>query len=204
MKNQAKIYSIAINFLIDYWGRYSNLDDWHMEWIQQYVRVRVLKKGELLYIEGESQSRVFIVMEGLLFRNILRKDNKCRIMSVLVEGMATITSKHLFSATPSIGDIVTARSRNVIIEIPNRPLLALLGQSEAVNTLINVFSNKEKHQSNLLLLVMLESDFYKRYLLFARLLPELHQILMHQEVADLLGFSLSSVKRYHKRWLWEE
>ena len=124
MKNQAKIYSIAINFLIDYWGRYSNLDDWHMEWIQRYVRVRVLKKGELLYIEGESQSRVFIVMEGLLFRNILREDNKCR--------------------------------------------------------------------------------FYKRYLLFVRLLPELHQLLMHQEVADLLGFSLSSVKRYHKRWLWEE
>ena len=64
-----------------------------------------IKKGELLYYEGDNSKIVYLVNKGAIGR--VTQDNlsgKRQIMTVALNGMALMTTNHLYSDTPSKGN----------------------------------------------------------------------------------------------------
>lgn len=115
--------------------------------------------------------------------------------------MALMTTKHLYSSTPSQGDIIVLQPNSIILAIPYRAIKEFREQEPCLNTLINIIANKKKEQFAKMRLIPYTHGMFETYRYFADHLPELHRILTHQEVADLLGISLSTVERSSKKWL---
>lgn len=197
MKKKIRINNPGLQFLIQYWQRYCTLDDWHVEWTRNNILVRnKLRKGDPLYLEGEKQRNVYLVARGLLARVMYDEERENRkILSIATPGMALMTTSHLFSRTPSKGDIVVLRSGTLVIEVPYNHILQFKEQEPHLNTLISVLNYKKKKQISSLLDVMREQDPFARYLLFASHLPDLAIILTQIEQAQLLNISRKTVQR---------
>src|SRR5690606_22014299 len=121
-----------------------------------------------------------------------------QILSVALPGMALLTTDHLYSRTPSKGDIVVLRSNSTIIEIPYRAIKDFKEREPHIDTLIDVLGNKKRKQLARLRSVTHGHKPYLCYRHFVTQMPELFQTLKHAEVADLLGISLSTVLRGYK------
>jgi CRP-like cAMP-binding protein len=100
-----------------------------------------------------------------------------------------------------VGDIIVLRPDTLIIQIPYNAVLAFKEQEPQLNTLIAVLTNKNKKQMSALSRIMHEREPFRRYLLFANDMSQIHRNLTHTETAEILGISLSSSQRYYKRWL---
>ncbi|NGF56526.1 Crp/Fnr family transcriptional regulator [Parapusillimonas sp. SGNA-6] len=186
-------------FLISYWSRYCTLEPWHTDWAKQHIRVPdSLRKGQALYLEGERQKNVYLVARGLLARVRYNDKGKRQILSVALPGMALMTTDHLYSRTPSKGDIVVLRSNSIIIEIPYRAIKDFKEREPHIDTLIDVLGNKKRKQLARLRSVTHGHKPYLCYQHFITQMPDLFQTLKHAEVADLLGISLSTVLRGYK------
>lgn len=193
----------GLRFLLHYWSRYCELQPWHIDWARRYIQVLpLLRKHQTLYLEGEKQKYVYLVVQGLLARVTMDPDSgKRKILSVALPGMALMTTPHLYSSTPSTGDIVVLRPKTTVVQIPYRAILEFKEQEPHIDTLIDILSNKKKKQMTVSSRILHERDPFTRYLLFAKDMPEIHRILMHGETAEILGISLSSAQRYYKYWL---
>lgn len=203
MKKKIRINNPGLQFLIQYWQKYCTLDDWHVEWARNNILVRnKLRKGDPLYLEGEKQRNVYLVARGLLARVMYDEERENRkILSIATPGMALMTTSHLFSRTPSKGDIEVLRPNSLIIEIPYKAIRDFNEQETQLNTLINVINNKKISQIKTLLKIRLEQDLLRRYISFAVEMSEWHSILSHVERGQILGISTSSAQRFYKIWL---
>ena len=190
----------GLRFLLQYWQRHCTLEPWHTDWARMHIRVPdSLRKGQTLYTHGEKQKNVYLVARGLLAR--VRYDDRGRrqILSVALPGMALMTTDHLYSRTPSKGDIVVLRSNSTIIEIPYRAVLEFKEHEPQLNTLMDILTNKKKKQMTAVSRIMHEADPFTRYQLFAHDMPDLQSTLTQIEQADLLGIGKNTVQRaqYH-------
>lgn len=189
-------------FLLQYWQRHCTLEPWHTDWARRHIRVPdSLRKGQPLYTHGEKQKNVYLVARGLLARVRYDDRGKRQILSIALPGMALMTTDHLYSGTPSDGDIVALRSSSLVVQIPYPAIVAFKEQEPQLNTLLSILTNKKKKQMTALSRILRESNLATRYLLFAKEMPELHRILTHDERAEIIGISLSSAQRYYKYWL---
>lgn len=191
----------GLRFVLHYWQKYCELDPWHVQWAKQHIRVlNKLAKNEVLYYEGEKQKYVYLVARGLLARVRYQDDSyKRQILSVALPGMALLSSTHLYSRSPSRGDIIVLRPNTLIIQIPYVAILAFNQQEPQLNTLINVLTNKKKKQLSLLRIMTSIAQYDQRYEWFAHNMRELAIQLTLQETADLLGMSLSTIKRLRNK-----
>jgi CRP-like cAMP-binding protein len=201
MKKNIRKNNRGLRFLLQYWQRYCTLEDWHTDWAKRHIHVLSKRKGDILYYDGEKQKRVYLVAKGLLARVRYDDSGKRQILSVALPGMALMTTEHLYSDTPSVGDIIVLRPDTLIIQIPYNAVLAFKEQEPQLNTLIAVLTNKNKKQMSALSRIMHEREPFRRYLLFANDMSQIHRNLTHTETAEILGISLSSSQRYYKRWL---
>lgn len=191
----------GLRFLLQYWQKYCTLDDWHTQWARRYIRVRSkCRRYDSLYAEGERQKNVYIVARGLLARVRYGDRDKRQILSVALPGMALLTTDHLYSHTPSKGDIIVLRSNALVVEISYRAILEFNEQDPQLHTLMSVLTNKKKKQINTLRQISLHQKPSDTYPLFAKEMREVHQILTNQECADLLGISIDTVRRAKKKW----
>lgn len=197
MKKKIRINNPGLQFLIQYWQRYCTLDDWHVDWARNNILVRnKLRKGDPLYLEGEKQRNVYLVARGLLARVMYDEERENRkILSIATPGMALMTTSHLFSRTPSKGDIEVLRPNSLIIEIPYKAIRDFNEQETQLNTLISVLSNKKKNLIIKLLHAKHKSKPFEVYLDYTTHIPELQKILTNQESAQLLGISIDTVYR---------
>lgn len=193
----------GLRYLIDFWSKYCVLEKWHVEWARTHIRVPIgLHKGDPLYLEGEPQKIVYLVARGLLGRvqdSIPPDDEshpmKRQIVSIATPGMALMTTHHLYSDTPSKGDIVVMRPDTLVIEIPYMAIKIFKEQESPVDTLIDILGNKKKKQLVQLRLATHGLKPFESYLYFAEEMPELQRTLTNQEAADLLGISVDTVYR---------
>lgn len=193
----------SLGYLIDFWSKYCVLEKWHVEWARMHLHIPSgLRKDEVLYAEGEHQSNVYLVTKGLLARiQVDTATDKRKIFSIALPGMALMTTDHLYSATPSIGDITVLRSNSLVIKIPYQAIKAFKENEQHIDTLIDVLGNRKRKQIMVLRRVTHGLKPFESYLHFADEIPELHRILTNQECADLLGISIATVKRANKTWI---
>lgn len=187
----------GLRFLIDYWQKYCTLDDWHINWARRYLTVMPrLRKGDQLYRTGEPQQYVYFVVRGMLGRTQdLPDSDKRQLLSIALPGMALMTTAHLYSPTPSQGDITVLHPQTIVIQMPYRVIKDFKTQEPQLNTLISVLANKKTKQMSALSWIMHEQDPVARYLLFARHMSDLETVLTQQEQAELLGISKNTVQR---------
>lgn len=194
----------GLRFLIDLWSRHCPLEPWHVEWARSHVQVSALSRGDELYLEGERQQQVYLVTQGMLGRVLYRlppedddRPMKRHILSVALPGMALMTTHHLYTDSPSRGDIVSLRSHTRVIQIPYRSILDFKEQEPHIDTLIDILSNKKRKQLSKLREISAGVPPFERYLHFAEEMPELHEVLTQKEIAELLGISKTTIQSAH-------
>lgn len=193
---------MAFRYLMDFWSKYCPLEDEHALWVLQHATPLHLDSREYLYLSGQKQKNLYFVVRGLLARiEFDQHSDKRRILSIALPGMATMSTGHLYSHTPSHGDIVALRSNTDVLRFPYTALKEGKVKDTRIDTLIDVLNNKEKKYLSVLRRACMSNIPYRRYLQFAEHMPELRRILTHSECADLLGISLSTVHRAQKKWL---
>lgn len=197
MKKKIRINNPGLRFLANYWEKYCTLSDWHEEWARNNITVHSkIQRNATLCYEGDKQRNVYLVARGLLARVMYNEERENRkIHSIATPGMALMTTSHLFSLTPSKGDIEILRSNTLIIEIPYRAIREFNEQEPQLNTLISVLSNKKKNLIIKLLHAKHKRKPFEVYLDYATYIPELQKILTNQESAQLLGISIDTVYR---------
>lgn len=192
----------GLRFFLQYWQKYCTLEGWHIAWARQHIYVLpYLERGQSLYYEGDKQKYIYLVADGMLARIGHNRRGTRLIYSVATPGLAMMTTAHPHSRTPSKGDIIALRSKTLVIQIPYRAIIDFKPQDPHISTLNHILLAKKKKQISTLSRIMHEQEPLARYFLFADEMPELHRNLSHVEVAEILGISLSSAKRYHKLWL---
>lgn len=191
----------GLRFLLQYWQKYCRLDPWHVQWAKQHIVVQnKLPKGTILYNEGEKQKVVYLVVRGLLARVSYHGDGyKRQILSLALPGMALMTTSHLYSPSPSIGNIIVLQAQTTLVEIPYKAILHFKEQEPQLNTLLGVLTNKKKKQLSFLRIMTSIPRQDKRYDWFAHNMGEFATQLTLQEMADLLGTSLSTIKRLRNK-----
>lgn len=199
MKKTIRTNNPGLRFLIDFWSKYCPLEPWHTEWTRTRVKVQgELKKNHCLYLQGEAQKNVYLVTKGMLARADYDPDTgKRRILSVALPGMALMTTSHLYSGTPSVGDIVVLRPNSRVVEIPYRSILEFKEKEPHIDTLINVLGNKKRKQMMALRITTHGTKPFESYLRFIDELPELHETLTQKETAQLLGISKTTIQSAH-------
>lgn len=186
----------GIRFLIKLWSKYSKLEDYHLEWAQNQIRfLHGLKKDHLLYYQGEQRKDIYIVIKGLVGRVLENSAiGKRQILSVGTPGMGLMTTNHLYSSTPSKGNIVILHSGTQVIQLTYRSIFELRQIDKDADILINVFTNKKKEQISTLRRISLERAAFDKCLIFAEELPNLYRLLTQQEIADILNISRRTVQ----------
>lgn len=186
----------GLRLLLALWSKHVPLTAWHEAWASANVRIRRgFRRQDVLYEEGQRQKNIYLAIEGLLARVSFDPSNGRRqILSVALPGMALMTTDHLYSSTPSKSDICILRSNTIVVQIPYAAIKNFYEQEPNLSTLINVIGNKKKKQLAALRRISLDPHPVSACTQFLRDMPELHQVLTQQEIADLLGISRSSVQ----------
>lgn len=203
MKRSIRKNNPAFHFLLQFWQKHCRLEKGHVDWAKQHIYILdKVRKEETLYLDGDKQKNVYFVARGLLARvHDDTETGKRQLWSIALPGMALMTTKHLYSHTPSSGDIIVLRPGTLVIQIPYWAILEFKEQEPQLNTLIGILTNKKYKQMTALSIILRETDLYTRYVAFADDMPELHRVLTHGETAEITGISLSSAQRYYKHWL---
>lgn len=201
-KTKIKKRHLAYPFLVQYWSEHCTLKAWHEYWILKHVQVlTLLKKHDELYLTGAKDKSVYLVFRGALGVVKPNKQGRNRISHIALPGMALMTRMDLDNGKPLSCHIVVLAAKSIILEIPFKAITAFKKQEPSIATLAQVIGQKEKEQLARLRLLDSEGRGYPAYCYFMEHLPELRGILTNQEVADLLGVSISTIERYSKKWL---
>lgn len=178
--------------LLDFWGRYQSLDNFHYQWAKDHLKIIFVKRHEVLEL---SASTSYFVAKGLLAR--VEEDPltlKRKIMSLALPNMALLCTVHLYSQHIQPGKLVALRS-GILVSLPHTALRQFQADEKSIDTLIDIFSNKEKRQLALLREATMGFSPFDRYLNFARLLPEIKAVTTQIEQADLLNISRDTVQQ---------
>lgn len=186
----------SYQYMVRFWSKYCELEDIHLQWLKKHADIRSnLKRGQVLHFDGDPQKIVFIVTKGLVGRvTESEKTGKRKIISVGIPGMALMTTKHLYSSSPSIGSLIVLRSGTEIVSFKYRSILEFRIIERNTDILIGVFTNKKKEQLNAFRRIALEESAFDKCLLFTKEFPLFFQILSHQEIADILSISKRTVQ----------
>lgn len=187
--------------LLAFWKKHCALEMHHIEWIKENIEIiKPLSKGDIIYLEGQVQKYVYFVSRGAIARIIYDSNYKMHILSIALPEMALMSTAHLFSSTPSAGNIIALHSNTRIIKIPYKALKNVQQDLPEVSTLISILSNKKKKQLAQLRILSSISSTMDRYLYFAENMKNLKTSLTHKEAAQLLGISLNSIYRALIKW----
>lgn len=187
--------------LLAFWKKHCALEMHHIEWIKENIEInKPLSKGDIIYLEGQKQKYVYFVSRGAIARTIYDSNYKTHILSIALPEMALMSTAHLYSATPSAGNIIALHSNTRIIKIPYKALKHVQQDFPEVNTLISILSNKKKKQLAQLRILSSISSTIDRYLYFAENMKNLKASLTHKEAAQLLGISINSIYRALIKW----
>lgn len=185
----------GLQHLLNFWGKYHLLDNFHQQWAADHLKPVRVKRGDILMPSVNSIGMSYFVATGLLAR--VEEDTetgKPKIISIAIPGMALMSTYHLYTIRAQPGKITALRS-GIIVTIPHLALRQFHEHEKSIDTLIDVLSNKKKRQLVLLRQVMLLRSAFERYLSFVHLLPEIKALTTQIEQANLLGISRHTVQQ---------
>ena len=186
--------------LLRFWKKHCLLEKWHIDWLKQNIEViPALSKDEILYLEGERQKNLYFVSRGALARIRYDSNYKIYILSLALPEMAMMSTAHLYSHTPSIGNIIVLRSNTRVVRISYKAIKSVQHIPE-MNTLISILNNKKKKQLAQLRILSTINSATDRYLYFIKNLKDLKTQITHKEVVQLLGISKASIFRATNTW----
>src|SRR5690606_28345188 len=110
----------GFRLLLDFWSKYCALASYDIAWARDHACIIRVKRGQVLHRDGDRRRMVFLVCEGLLARvqYIVFEDRiKRKITSIAIPHLSLTSTSHLYSHTPTRGDIVALRS-GIAIAIP--------------------------------------------------------------------------------------
>jgi len=178
-----------------FWRRYHPLDNFHYQWVKDHLKILVVKRGEVLEPQGHASEISYFVAKGILARaDDDPNTGKRKIMSLALPNMALMTTVHLHSHSIRPGNIIALRP-GIIIALPHSVLRRFQEYEKSVDTLVDVFCNKEKRQLILLQQLLRECSSFERYLNFIQLMPEIRAVTSQTEQAALLDISRNTIQR---------
>jgi len=187
--------------LLAFWKKHCAIEMHHIEWIKENVEIlKPLSKGDIIYLEGQKQKDVYFVCQGAIARVIYDLNFKMHILSIALPEMALMSTAHLFSHTPSVGNIIALHANTRIIRIPYKALKRVEQDIPEINTFISILNNKKKKQLAQLRILSSISSTMNRYLYFAENMKILKANLTHKDAAQLLGISINSIYRALNKW----
>jgi len=134
--------------LLAFWKKHCAIEKWHIDWLKENIEVhQYLPKGEIIHLEGERHKYIYFVCRGAVARIRYDTNYKIHILSLALPEMALMSTSHLYSSTPSKGNIIALHSRTSIIKIPYTAITAIPYEIPEIQTLINILSNKKKSNS---------------------------------------------------------
>lgn len=185
----------GFKLLFEFWGRYHTLENFHRQWAKDHLKVVIVRRGDLLGSSFSPAEASYFVAEGLLARiEEEPHSGKRKIMSIAPPNMALMNTRHLHSHHLHPSKIIALRS-GIIVTLSHKVLREFQVLEKSVDTLIDIFGNKEKRQLALLREATLGYPPFDRYLNFERLLPEIRAVTTQQEQADLLDISRNTVQQ---------
>ena len=185
--------------LLKFWEKHCCLDKWHIDWLKQNIEIiKPLPKGEIVYVEGERQKSIFFVCRGALARIVYDTNQNMHILSIALQEMALMSTTHLFSSTPSSGNITALHPNTRIIKIPYSSIINYIHEVPEISTLFNILNNKEKKQLFQLRYLSSIKNPIDRYLYFNDNLKELKNSITNIQAAQLLGISIATIIRAQK------
>ncbi|WP_153846075.1 cyclic nucleotide-binding domain-containing protein [Sphingobacterium paramultivorum] len=185
-----------------YWKKFHpELGEFHKNWLLKNGQVRPMVKGETVVAAEDRQSAIYIVLAGLLVKQrYCPHRNRYNIMNVALPHMGIFTTIHFYSKSPALGDISCLRS-GLLLKIPYKAIIPYRQNETAIDTLVNLLINKQKHQLDHLRVMGSIPNVTERYFYFADYLPHLYSALNIREQSDLLLISESSVHRAKRLYL---
>src|SRR5690606_36994704 len=116
-----------------------------------------------------------------------------KITSIAIPHLSLTSTSHLYSHTPTRGDIVALRS-GIAIAIPYEAIVDFKESEPTIETLTDVLTNRKKRQLETYLKVIHSTSPFQRYLLFDQLMPEIRSVTSQNEQADFLEISRRTVQ----------
>lgn len=185
----------GLKLFFAFWRKYHELDNFHYQWAKDHLKVLVVKRGEVLEPPGHTSEVSYFVATGLLAR---AEDDpatgKRKITSLAPPNMGLMSTVHLHSHSIRPGAIVALR-QGIVIALPHQVLRHFQEYEKSVDTLVDVFCNKEKRQLILLQQLLREYSSFERYLSFSQLMPEIRAVTSQLEQAALLDISRNTIQR---------
>ena len=177
------------------------LEDFHTAWIAKNAKVLHLKKGQILFEAPEEQKNLYIVLRGILVKEIYSvAGDKKQILAVAMPMMGFFTTMYYDSQSPALGNIV-AINQGITLQIPYKKIKPFYNNDKGIDTLLNLLIGKNKDQLDHLRFMDTNSTIKDRLFYLAGHLPELYHNLTQNELARLLHVSESSIFRAKKRLL---
>ncbi|WP_343564067.1 hypothetical protein [Sphingobacterium sp.] len=188
-------FNKGLKLFFAFWEKYHELDNFHYQWAKDHLKVLVVKRGDVLEPPGHRTEISYFVATGMLAR---AEDNsntsKRKITSLALPNMALMSTVHLHSHSIRPGEIIALRP-GIIIALPHHVLRRFQEYEKSVDTLVDVFCNKEKRQLILLQQLLREYSSFDRYLSFVELMPEIRAVTSQTEQAALLDISRNTIQR---------
>lgn len=146
MKRLLRSNNPGLRFLLQFWQKHCDLEDWHHNWARQSIRVHSkIRAGSALYYEGEKQKNIYLVADGMLARVGHHQRGNRLIYAVATSGMAMMTTAHPHSHTPGKGDILALRSNTLSWRYPIVPYWISKCMTRILAPLSIYFSLKRKN-----------------------------------------------------------
>lgn len=184
----------AYTMLLSYWAKFYPIDASHAQWLRLHAVAQLHPRGDILCSQTHQLLNVYFVSGGMLGRQVHNPETgKRQLLAVALPNRALFTTSHVFSATPTTGEIVTLRP-SMVVRIPYK----YLKQAEndlAIKTLTNALVSKKKSIADKLRLLFFVDQPIERYAAFCEKLPELKRVLSQEEQADLLNIGRRTVQR---------
>jgi CRP-like cAMP-binding protein len=158
----------------------------------------IFKKGEHLFVQGDTDSNIYFIKKGLLKAYYLTSDGKEFVKSFLIENELIGSLRAATTQTPCNFSVVCLEDCEVVA-IPFKDLYDnsktnISVAASMIDSLIQLANKKEKREYEFLCLSAQE-----RYELLEKERPEILDRIPLNEIAKYLGITAIALSRIRKR-----
>ena len=164
--------------------------------LEQESEVRLLKKGQLLYREGELPAKLTFLLRGLLRGYFLDAGGRDITDCFAFRPGAPVTAGISLGEPASIN--VEALTDSQILELPMARVLELLEEQPQLYRLYSGFLQEAFRRHWEVKAAMYQYDATERYQWFLRAYPGLHREVSGKHIASFLGMTQVTLSRLRR------
>lgn len=168
------------------------------EFVGQAGRAAAISQGDHLFRQGDSNSHIYLVNQGMLKAYYLRADGKEHIKSFLPEGSIIGSMVALMDEAPCTFSLVAVEDTTLIAMPFNQLRQAARADLALANALVDFLSfyGKRKERREFELLSLAPED---RYALLLETMPEVARRVSQADLAAYIGVTPQALSRIKRR-----